>query len=274
MASPSRTVIVPLIGAHDACLPVPLPQTSWPDAMPDAVLDYTADVSPWLTDAGGVAIVGATLATAPSGAGEVTYANLSVTNGLISVTLGPAPPARSYLVRIEATTDNAGIVFEWLIGLNIIPVLQDYNVQPPASYGFGTPLVWPDHVPIVPSEDYSTKLNSSVFYFDGLLTGDAFVPNPPRVIVPSENYSTGLNSSVFYFGGLLQSGFTPDPPPYRPSLRFNDPRNSGLLMFRALPIGPVHPLPPQYSPSQDFSDLRNSSLAYLGGQLIGGFTPH
>lgn len=273
MTSANRTVTVPLPPAHLPCVQALVPALSWPDALPDAVLDYTADVAGWLADAGGVAMTSVALSIAPSGAGEMGCVSLDVTGGKIVAVLGPAPPGRGYLVRIKAVT-NSPLRFEWVLGLNIVPIQAEYDPpSEPPSYGFGPPTIWQVRALIVPSQDFSTLLNSSVYYFDGGLTG-GFTPFPPRPIVPSQNYSTGLNSSVAYFDGELTGPFTPLAPAYRPALKFNDARNAGLFMFRGRPAGPWHPIPPvQYTPSLDFSDLRNASLAYFGGQLTGGFTP-
>jgi hypothetical protein len=135
MASASRTIIIPASPGPWWCAPL-----TWPIAQPDAILDYSLDLTAVLADAGGT-IASVSVCVAPSGSGELALGSVTVAGNVITVYLGPAPPGRIYTVKVAATTVTPD-EFEWSVLLMTSPWFASYPVTPPAYSGFGTSATW------------------------------------------------------------------------------------------------------------------------------------
>jgi hypothetical protein len=117
----------------------PAPAATWPIKQPDSFLDYSYNA---VADLGTDTLSAVTLAVAPSGSGELVASQLSFSGTVITAWLAGGVPGRSYVVKITGTC-TTGRVFEWLVGLNVDPVLASFPLAAPPSTGFGTVL----HVP-------------------------------------------------------------------------------------------------------------------------------
>lgn len=118
----------------------PLPATTWPSPQStDAVLAYSWDVS---SDLGSVTVSSVSISAAPSGAGELTISNLSMTGSVVTAFISGGVAGRQYVVKIDVSYGGAS-VYSKLIGLTVAPILANWDTMPdPPSAGFGTPLVW------------------------------------------------------------------------------------------------------------------------------------
>ena len=136
MASASRTIIIPASPGPWWCAPL-----TWPIAQPDAILDYSIDLTAVLADAGGT-ISQVVVTAAPSGTGELAVVSVTVAGSVITTELGPAPAGRIYMVKVAATTSVSPEAFEWSVMLMTSPWLATYPVTPPPYSGFGPSTTW------------------------------------------------------------------------------------------------------------------------------------
>ena len=114
----------------------------WPVKGVGAVLDYSWDMAADLTTAGAVdGVTSAQLSVMPSGIGEMTALNLSVSGTVLTVWFSGGVGGRSYTVSIQATTD-AGRTFNYFVYLKCDPTGAAYPLPLPTSNGFSTPISW------------------------------------------------------------------------------------------------------------------------------------
>jgi hypothetical protein len=115
---------------------------------PASYVDYTENLALLLADpVTGLLddpMVSLTLATAPSGTGELVASRLSVdqTGLLMTFWLAGGMPGRNYTLSVVATT-QAGRVLQALLGVLCDPLLASRPLPAPPSPGFSTPIIWP-----------------------------------------------------------------------------------------------------------------------------------
>ena len=136
--SAARTVAVPppLTAAYGT---LPAPQAlRWPVAGADANLDYYIDFTAAIIDAGDtIAAVG--VSVAPSGAGELSVATVTIEGNIVGAWLSGGVAGRDYTIRNDVTT-VAGRTFEALVGLLVDPATAAFPLPDPPSTSFGTPV--------------------------------------------------------------------------------------------------------------------------------------
>lgn len=82
-----------------------------------------------------------TLKAAPSGAGELALANLTVSGSAAQFTVSDGQPTREYTLVFSAPLDD-GEEIEWELFQTVKPYLAGDLPQDAPSLGFGTPLSW------------------------------------------------------------------------------------------------------------------------------------
>jgi hypothetical protein len=252
----------------------PGPAYQWPVTEPDTSRDYALNYSIALQPLD--VPLEASLSVQPSGSGELQATNLRVVGGLLTWHGAGGIAGRNYIVKINIRTALPETL-SFLIGLPIDDLLAIQPLPDPPNSGFGPIIEWMLSPPRVPSQNYTAAENSSVFYFDGMLSGYPFTAFPPQPLVPSQDYTAAENSSVFYYDGEL-AGYPFAVFPASaivPSLNFSDARNSGLRVFRGQPSGIFYaPSPSAPVPSQNYTTAANSSVFYYDGELAGfAFAP-
>lgn len=115
------------------------PHLWWPTTEPSTSLDYTLNITSFLSDIDDE-LVSVTLAVAPSGTGELTASDLSVSSGVITCRLAGGYPGRSYVVKVEGVCAG-GDSKEWTIGLLVDEDLP-ITMLPPQCLDYGTALTW------------------------------------------------------------------------------------------------------------------------------------
>jgi hypothetical protein len=127
------------------CMP-DLPDEYWPNIQVGETADFSYDATADITANGGVdPIVSASIATKPSGTGELAPQAISVTstNGdwLVTVKLSGGVAGRDYIHQLILTTQG-GDTLPILIGQVCSSVLAVPPVPPPPSPSFGTAVNW------------------------------------------------------------------------------------------------------------------------------------
>lgn len=129
------------------CMP-DLPERFWPDAQVGETAVYNFDVTFAITNTstGTVdPVIGATLETKPSGAGELTPTALTVANTsgvwLATATIKGGVAGRNYIHQLTLYS-TAGQVIPILIGQVCDPVLFVPPEVPTPSPGFSAPITW------------------------------------------------------------------------------------------------------------------------------------
>lgn len=125
--------IYPAFAAVGACI---MPQQlCWPMAEPGESLDYTLNMTPALEDVAD-SIASATIATAPSGAGEMSVAALVRDDSVLTATLASGMPGRTYQARFHIVT-TAGRIFAPTISILVNPASGAWPLPPALSPDFG-----------------------------------------------------------------------------------------------------------------------------------------
>lgn len=123
-------------------MPMP-PEEFWAVKQPDEFANFVYDATDDITNSGIVDhIVAATIATQPSGAGEITSSLLSVHLNYIQVWLAGGVPGRVYTHKVTFTCQS-GVILEVYIGQVCDPLLAASPIPPAPSPGFGPILNWP-----------------------------------------------------------------------------------------------------------------------------------
>lgn len=147
VVSPARTLT---IAPPSIIYGIPRPPSplDWPDAEPDDFLDYSANISKWLADAGDI-LNSASISVAPSGDDEMVCTRVVAAGGLITAWLGGGVAGRDYTIKLLIRT-LCGRYSEWLIGLT---VLRPLTAQPlpdsPQCDDFGVPVIWYAATPLM-----------------------------------------------------------------------------------------------------------------------------
>lgn len=126
------------------CLPtITAPTTPiwWPVKLPGATAIQTFDVSTLPMPLAPGQITALTAQIAPSGAGELSGASLSLTGTTISLTESSGVGGRVYSILFTATLTDDEVV-QWIIqqGVGLIP--PPNIIPPPPDPGFGAEIVW------------------------------------------------------------------------------------------------------------------------------------
>lgn len=122
----------------------------FPDAVAPVTLALPSPPLPGLPDLP----QSATLASAPSGSGELTVSAFSIINGNAVFTTGGGQPYRHYRLRIVVTMIS-GAVVEFVAEQVVGALLPTDQAQPIPSTGFGTAVTWA----YLPSLDFSQVRN-------------------------------------------------------------------------------------------------------------------
>ena len=126
----------------------------WPQAQPSDDLDYGIDITNPLLAVNDT-VQNISFALAPSGIGEMQYANLSyltapnpcevpVTRNIVSVYLSGGVVGRTYKAQI-IVNGVSGRTWEWVVYImvSLKSAILPPPPQPPTSPGYGTPIIWP-----------------------------------------------------------------------------------------------------------------------------------
>jgi hypothetical protein len=121
------------------------PTLQWPDdgplQQPGDFLDYSY-VAYHETDLGTDPIVSAELAVKPSGSGEMTPSDLTVSGTTVTVWMAGGVAGRRYVVRLTLVTAS-GRIFDVPIGMLVDPTLAVLPLPTAPSNDFGTVITWP-----------------------------------------------------------------------------------------------------------------------------------
>lgn len=119
------------------------PSEFWASKAPDAVLDYSFDATNLITLPDGTVdiIVSASIATMPSGLGELTPTSLTVTGTILTATLSGGVSGRVYVHKLIFTTNGGNRTYEVFIGQVCNPLLANIPIPPPPSGDFGPPVM-------------------------------------------------------------------------------------------------------------------------------------
>jgi hypothetical protein len=127
-------------------------------------------------------IVAANVSARPSGDGELTVANVSVSNEVVTFWLSSGVPGRTYVVSVVVTCAT-GSIFQELVTLPMDATLAARPLPVPPSTDFGTPIIWP--VPEIDEElmgdDGELLLGDDGQQLTGL---SPIYPAPPPVAQP------------------------------------------------------------------------------------------
>jgi hypothetical protein len=132
----SSTLTLPQITY--TCIAIPGAPSWWPRRQAGATLTYALDVSGEI-DQSTDFVESATLAIAPSGAGEAVASNFVVSGPVLTATLSEGQPTRVYTMLFTLTCYN-GLVYEFLVYQGVPPGLPGYQIPLPPSPGYGTPI--------------------------------------------------------------------------------------------------------------------------------------
>lgn len=121
-----------------------VPSIFLPEKSPSSVYEYGYDAIADIRAPDGTidAIVSASIAVKPSGAGELVVSAVNVQNTIISFWISGGVAGRTYIVKLLFTTISAQ-TYEIDLGLVVSALLAANPVPPPPAFGFGTPAVWP-----------------------------------------------------------------------------------------------------------------------------------
>lgn len=120
----------------------------WPDAEPDDFLDYSADITAWLTDVDDI-LNSASVSIAPSGCGDMVCSRVVAAGGLITAWLGGGIAGRDYTVKLLIRT-LCGRYSEWPIGLTVLrPLITQPLPDYPLCEDFGVPVIWYAATPLM-----------------------------------------------------------------------------------------------------------------------------
>jgi hypothetical protein len=124
-----------------------LPSQYWPNAEVGGSGNYIFDATATVTFNGTLdPVVGASISTRPSGAGELTpigvSVNISAGETYIAVLLAGGVSGRNYIHQLVITTQS-GQIIPVLIGQVCDPVLAIPPIPPAPSPAFGAAVSWP-----------------------------------------------------------------------------------------------------------------------------------
>ena len=116
----------------------------FPAKTPGSILNYTYNATPSVTNADGSVdtVVSSTIATSPSGAGEMYSVRLRVSANIVTVWMAGGVPGRQYIHRLTLGT-YSGATLEVFIGQLCDPLLAASPLPPPQSPYFGAYVTWP-----------------------------------------------------------------------------------------------------------------------------------
>lgn len=173
----------------------------WPPKLPDAILDYSLNITRAIDPATDFA-VNAIVMIAPSGAGEMTASNLFITteflcgcqNTILTATMTGGQPGRTYVIEFDVTMSDSR-VFAFQVTQNIQNVPGSVSSVPP-SPGFGTPLM-----------NTGGAGNPVIAYSGAIATPFEFVVMP-NVGTWLDGVLTFSGPTIDYVGQPIQSGLT------------------------------------------------------------------
>jgi hypothetical protein len=152
----------------------------WPIAEPADILDYLIDAT---LAVGNDYIASASVSVTPSGTGEMSPVSVVVTGAIISVKLSGGVAGRTYLVRIDASTQLLR-EYSWVVTLPVSAEFASYPLPIAPVAGFGSAVAWfysgpyRPITPVVPSIPTSTEVTSLARTIAIPKTGNIFLQWP------------------------------------------------------------------------------------------------
>lgn len=110
----------------------------WPVAQPDDDLDYSIDIAAVLEEINDT-IASASVASAPSGTGELTIVSVAINGDVITSWLSGGVAGRTYCIDISVTT-TGGRVFVFCVHLPISAILATNPIPLPPNPGYSSPV--------------------------------------------------------------------------------------------------------------------------------------
>ena len=152
----------------------------WPIAEPADILDYLIDAT---LAVGNDYIASASVSVTPSGTGEMSPVSVVVTGAIINVKLSGGVAGRTYLVRIDASTQLLR-EYSWVVTLPVSAEFASYPLPIAPVAGFGSSVAWSYSgpyrpiTPVVPSIPTSTEVTSLARTIAIPKTGNIFLQWP------------------------------------------------------------------------------------------------